>query len=84
MVTDIDLIFLKDLLQLSLETIKIQEFTPIIIEILIIITSRFYDEITYNDDIKELIQNIGNELNEIVAFEEVYNKAISFLESFPQ
>lgn len=83
-VTDADIDFLRNLLLLCLETIKITEFTSIIVELVTILTSRFQDEIIYNEDIKSLISEIGNELNEIVAFEEINLKAISFIESFPQ
>jgi hypothetical protein len=83
-VTASDIDFLIDLLQLCFETIKINEFTPIVIEILTIITARYYDEIIHNEDAKELIQNIGDALTEILAFEEICLKAISFIESFPE
>lgn len=83
-VTDSDIDFLIDLLQLCFETIKINEFTPIVTEILTIITARYYDEIIHNEDTRELIQNIGDALTEILAFEEICLKAISFIESFPE
>lgn len=83
-VQDADCEFLQDLLSLCLETIKINEFTPIIIELLTILTSRFHDELSNIETLKAIVESIGNELNEIVAFEENYLKAISFAESFPQ
>jgi hypothetical protein len=83
-VADSDLDFLRSLLQMCLETIKISEFTSIIVELLTILTSRFFDQITCNDDLKSMIDDLGDEINEIVAFEEIYLKALSFAESFPE
>lgn len=80
--TDADEEFLKDLLQLCLEVMKIHEFTPLVVELLTILTSRYYDEIVNNDGVRALVGSIGDELDRIVAFEEAYLKAMAFVESF--
>lgn len=79
---DADADFLKSTLRLCLETIKIDEFTPLVTEILIIATSIYSDELSDDQELNELVYCLSAELNEIVAFEEVFLKAMSFAESF--
>ncbi|ELA42876.1 uncharacterized protein VICG_00191 [Vittaforma corneae ATCC 50505] len=79
---DADTDFLKCTLRLCLETIKIDEFTPLITEILMIVTSIYSDELSEDKELSELVRGLSIELNEIVAFEEIFLKAVSFAESF--
>ncbi|KAM0681724.1 hypothetical protein GINT2_000238 [Glugoides intestinalis] len=84
LIKDADTDFIGKTLQLCLEIIKIEEMTPLATELLIIITSLYYSEIIDNENLKELICNISTEVNEIVAFEEVFLKAMSFAESIAE
>lgn len=79
---DAEFEFLKDVLVVCLQTVKIDEFTPIIVEMMIIITSIYMNEIVASTELKELICQISREIDEIVIFEETFLKAISFSESF--
>lgn len=81
-IKDADGEFIKNTLELCLETIKIDEFTPIIMEILIIVTSVCFDDFSEKDEYSELINQISDEIDKIAAFEEVFLKAVSFTESF--
>lgn len=81
LIKDADTNFLQNTLQICLEIIKIEEMTPLATELLIIITSVHYSEIIDNETLKELICNISTEVNEMVAFEEIFLKAMSFAES---
>lgn len=79
---DADSEFLKNTLQLCLETIKIEEFTSFIIEILIIATSVYFEDFSENDEFSELINQISDEIDHIAAFEQIFLEAFSFSESF--
>lgn len=83
LIKDSDLEFLKNILQLCVEVIKIREFTPLVSEMLVIITSLYSDDIIENESLKELICCLSNEINEMVAFEEMFLRTLSFAESFP-
>lgn len=79
---DLDVDFLKSIVLLCLETVKIPEFTPIITEILLIMTSTYTDELVGHEELEGMLELLSAELNEVVAFEEIYLKAVSFVESF--
>jgi hypothetical protein len=82
LVRDADVDFIKNILQMCLEVIKIDEFTPMVVEILMIITSHYINELTEEQELRNLVEHISLELDEVVAFEEAYLKTISFTESF--
>jgi len=79
---DGDINFLKEVLNLAIETLKITEFTPIITELLLILTTICSDMLVEDAEARDLLEIISNSINEQVAFEETYLKICSFIESF--
>lgn len=79
---DGDIDFVRSVLDLCIETLKIEEFTPLIIEILFILTSMYDNVLVENDGAREQIEALSDVINEQVAFEEAYLKTVSFIESF--
>jgi len=82
LVKDAEPEFLRDILLVCLETIKIDEFVPIVVELLVIVSSTHLEDIVASEELREILCQVSRELNEVVAFEEVFLKAISFSESF--
>lgn len=80
---DGDTDFVKSVLGLCIETLRIEEFTPIIVEVLFILTSMYDDVLVEDSDAREQLEILSDVINEQVAFEEAYLKTISFVESFP-
>lgn len=79
---DGDVEFVRSVLGLCIETLRIEEFTPIIVEALFVLTSVYADVLVEDSDAREQVEILSEAINEQVAFEEAYLKTVSFIESF--
>lgn len=74
--------FLESFLLFCIDHLRIQEFFPILMEALTIITTIYVDLIEENNNIRELLLVISDIINEELAFQELCIKSISFLSCF--
>lgn len=74
--------FVNSVLELSIELLSIDEFISIIVEILTILVSVYSNLLVDNEDLRNKLLSLSDNLNSQVAFEEMYLRVFSFLESF--
>lgn len=72
--------FIRDFLQFAILHFSIVEFSEILIESLIIITSVYNNILIENNEMKELLEELSNILDEEILFQENVLKTISFLQ----
>lgn len=82
-ILDGDIDYIENVMEFCAKNLAIQEFTPIIAEILVITTAIHGDMILRNERLSELLEMLSERLNEEVAFQEILLRVISFLDSFP-
>lgn len=79
---DGDVDFVKNVMNLCIETINIDGFLHIVVEIMLIISSLYSNQLVDDPELKYLLNILSGSLNEQVEFKEMYLRMSSFLESF--
>ncbi|KAI5148222.1 U3 small nucleolar RNA-associated protein 15 [Enteropsectra breve] len=74
--------FLKAYLEFCVESFAIKEFTDVVADSLNIITTLYHEIITENSEIFTLIHMLNDVVAEEVAFQEVLQKGVAFLDCF--
>lgn len=75
--------FVGDFIDFCVDHFSIREFTDILAECLIIMTSLYGEMLTQDDELRSKMLLLSEIIDEEVAYQEVNWRSIAFLESFP-